>query len=327
MNSQPQPNHPNKKQRPSFYFGLFVFFNLIFSTISGQWNTNQPIRMFALGDSYTIGQSVQPNLRWPEQLLDSLVQIGYTRDTLQIIATTGWRTDQLLSAIEGKKLKSKNFNLISLLIGVNNQYQGVPISLYKPHLLSLIDSSLHYLNNDTSRLLLVSITDYAYTPFGQQSSNPFLISQQLDDYNVIAKGIADSLKIAFFNITPISRRGLIESHLVATDGLHPSGLQYSRWVERIINKVDSTRQLSVSEIDITDFKIFNRSGEILIESSADNPLRSIHVYSTSGNCLFREDLLEPNRLNHFNLDSFIGSVVILYCRFEKNQAIQKLFLD
>lgn len=221
-------------------FSLLVF--LWMGKLSAQWQVESPVRFLALGDSYTIGQGVSTSSRWPVQLLDSLQARGYSTDTLAIIATTGWRTDQLLNAIAGKQLAQKQFNMVSLLIGVNNQYQNRPLAQYRPELEALIDSALRYVGGQTQRVFVLSIPDYAYTPFGQQG-NPFAISQQIDVYNTIKRNVCDSLGIAYFNITDISRQGLTDPTLVATDQLHPSGRQYGLWVQRLMAYVDSVSTL------------------------------------------------------------------------------------
>lgn len=221
-------------------FSLLVF--LWMGELSAQWQVEAPVRFLALGDSYTIGQGVSTSSRWPVQLLDSLQARGYSTDTLAIIATTGWRTDQLLNAIAGKQLAQKQFNMVSLLIGVNNQYQNRPLAQYRPELEALIDSALRYVGGQTGRVFVLSIPDYAYTPFGQQG-NPFTISQQIDVYNTIKRDVCDSLGIAYFNITDISRQGLTDPTLVATDQLHPSGRQYGLWVQRLMAYVDSVSTL------------------------------------------------------------------------------------
>ena len=221
-------------------FSLLVF--LWMGELSAQSQVETPVRFLALGDSYTIGQGVSTSSRWPVQLLDSLQARGYSTDTLAIIATTGWRTDQLLNAIAGKQLAQKQFNMVSLLIGVNNQYQNRPLAQYRPELEALIDSALRYVGGQTGRVFVLSIPDYAYTPFGQQG-NPFAISQQIDVYNTIKRDVCDSLGIAYFNITDISRQGLTDPTLVATDQLHPSGRQYGLWVQRLMAYVDSVSTL------------------------------------------------------------------------------------
>lgn len=221
-------------------FSLLVLLGM--GELSAQWQVETPVRFLALGDSYTIGQGVSTSSRWPVQLLDSLQARGYSTDTLAIIATTGWRTDQLLNAIAGKQLAQKQFNMVSLLIGVNNQYQNRPLAQYRPELEALIDSALRYVGGQTERVFVLSIPDYAYTPFGQQG-NPFAISQQIDIYNTIKRDVCDSLGIAYFNITDISRQGLTDPTLVATDQLHPSGRQYGLWVQRLMAYVDSVSTL------------------------------------------------------------------------------------
>lgn len=227
---------------------LYAFLTLLSFNLAGQSLTiEQPIRFLALGDSYTIGESVSVNERWPVQLKDSLITKGINFDTLQIIATTGWRTDNLLTAITNKSLESKNFNLVSLLIGVNNQYQGRPISQYKIEFPKLLDSAIRYAGGDTSKVFVISIPDYAYTPFGQSTGNPSQISQEIDTYNFINKQITDSFGIKYFDITPMSRQGLMQPNLVASDGLHPSGVQYTDWVKLMLEHIDSVIAVSIKE--------------------------------------------------------------------------------
>ncbi len=218
-----------------------LFLSMLLPTllIGQTLNLENPIRFLALGDSYTIGQSVPVNERWPEQLSDSLNNRGILTDTLSIIATTGWRTDNLINAIRNKDLENRNYNLVSLLIGVNNQYQGRPFSQYVTEFPALLDSAIRYAGGDKSHVFVVSIPDYAFTPFGQQSSDPGQISEEIDQYNAYSKHVADSLDVTFFDITPISRLGLQNPSYVANDGLHPSGIQYTEWVKLMLNFIDS----------------------------------------------------------------------------------------
>lgn len=188
----------------------------------------------ALGDSYTIGEGVPEAQRWPVQLMDALSKNGVKPDTLQINAVTGWRTDNLLNAISNKSLDKKKFNLVSLLIGVNNQYQNKPISQYKKEFPQLLDSAIRYVGGDKSKVFVLSIPDYAYTPFGQAYSDTSKVSSELDQYNALNKYYSDSAGVKYFDITPISRQGVKKPEYVAGDGLHPSGMQYTRWVELII---------------------------------------------------------------------------------------------
>ena len=187
------------------------------------------VNYLALGDSYTIGQSVEEAERFPIQLADRLNEKGLNIET-KIIAKTGWRTDNLKQGIEDQMLLD-TFDLVSLLIGVNNQFQGTDINLYGEAFTELVNRAIQLAGGKKERVFIVSIPDYIYTPFGQSRSNPTEVSEELDDYNFINKTVADAMGVTYFNITPISRQGLNDTELVATDGLHPSGKMYGLWVD------------------------------------------------------------------------------------------------
>jgi lysophospholipase L1-like esterase len=205
-------------------------------------NPPESFKILALGDSYTIGQSVCISCRFPEQLKDSLIVNFDPQDTfsLEIIAQTGWTTTNLISAITTSNL-STDHNLVTLLIGVNNQYQGKPFALYETEFITLVNTAIALAGDDSSNLIVVSIPDYAYTPFGQ-NYNPEYISQQLDAYNLYAQNYCLDNGLSYVYITDITRQGMINPELVASDNLHPSGLAYSKFVERIlplaIEKID-----------------------------------------------------------------------------------------
>ena len=194
------------------------------------------INYLALGDSYTIGQSVCETCRFPEQLKKNLVNlnpdIAYS---LKIIAQTGWTTTNLISAINAQNLTPK-YDLVTLLIGVNNQYQNIPFFVYENEFPELVNKAIALAKGDKSNVIVVSIPDYAFTPFGQQASNPAKISTEIDNYNAFAKKYCLEKNIEFISITDITRQGLQNPKLVASDGLHPSELAYSYFVERISPK-------------------------------------------------------------------------------------------
>ncbi|MCI5082506.1 MAG: SGNH/GDSL hydrolase family protein [Saprospiraceae bacterium] len=203
--------------------------------------TNEPelqdtIRYLALGDSYTIGESVAAEARFPAQLSDSLSANGYAVEELKIVATTGWTTSRLLQELSDVAI-DRNYNLVSLLIGVNNQYRGFDFAIYEQEFPALLSKAIAYANGNKDRVFVVSIPDYAYTPFGQSGANPDQISMQLDRYNAYADSICQTRSIPFYQITDISRKGLEEPELVADDNLHPSGLMYQRWVESFLESV------------------------------------------------------------------------------------------
>lgn len=185
----------------------------------------------ALGDSYTIGESVNESERWPNQLAQALIKKGVTVSQPKIIATTGWRTDNLKDAIIKADLKN-NYDLVSLLIGVNNQYQGKPADQYAVEFEDLLKTAIQLAKGKPTNVFVVSIPDYGYTPFGLAKKEA--ISKQLDEFNAINKKISKKYKVVYYNITDISRKGLEEPSLVAPDKLHPSGKMYTLWTERIL---------------------------------------------------------------------------------------------
>ena len=188
-------------------------------------------KYLALGDSYTIGESVAEQDRWPNQLVDSLHRHGMEFSKPTIIATTGWRTDDLKRAVKGARLKNE-YALVSLLIGVNNQYQGKPADQYAVEFEDLLKTAIQLARGKKENVLVVSIPDYGYTPFGKSKQS--VISSAIDEFNGLNKRITQGHGIKYVNITDISRNGLERPSLVAADGLHPSGKMYALWVERIV---------------------------------------------------------------------------------------------
>lgn len=191
-------------------------------------------KLISLGDSYTIGQSVCEDCRFPVQLRDSLLTYFSEEDSLslEVIAQTGWTTSNLKSAIATNQ-PSANFDLVTLLIGVNNQYQNKPFSLYQTEFVELVNTAISLVDEDSSKLIVVSIPDYAYTPFGQ-NYNPNYISEQLMLYNTFAQTYCDDNGLNYVYITDITQEGLNNPELVASDNLHPSTLAYTKFVERIL---------------------------------------------------------------------------------------------
>lgn len=189
-------------------------------------------KILALGDSYTIGQSVCETCRFPAQLKDSIL-LNFDKNTditLKIIARTGWTTTNLINAIANDSLSS-DFELVTLLIGVNNQFQNKDFSIYETEFPALLNTAIEAANNDKSNVIVVSIPDYAFTPFGRGNTK---ISQEIDAYNTFAENYCALNEISFVNITEITRQGLRNTNLVASDGLHPSELAYTKFVEKIL---------------------------------------------------------------------------------------------
>lgn len=198
-------------------------------------DTLRNLRLLALGDSYTIGESVAVPERWPNQLADSLRKEAVLVDSVKIIATTGWRTDQLMAAINQQSPDSA-WNLVGLLIGVNNQFQGRSLSVYETEFEDLLNRAIALAGGDRSKVFVISIPDYAYTPYGQ-ANNQQQISAGIDQFNAANRSITESYGIAYYNITPISREGIDKPEYVASDGLHPSGIQYGQWVSSFYREI------------------------------------------------------------------------------------------
>lgn len=194
--------------------------------------TTYDFKYLALGDSYTIGQNVCETCSFPYQLKEGLENDLDADIELRIIAQTGWTTTNLKNAIASQN-PSSDYDLVTLLIGVNNQYQGKPFSLYEQEFPELLTTAIHLANGDRNKVIVVSIPDYAFTPYGNGST---FISSQIDSYNAFAENYATQQGIVFVNITDITRQGLVNTALVASDGLHPSELAYAEFVERILPK-------------------------------------------------------------------------------------------
>ena len=190
------------------------------------------VKILALGDSYTIGQSVCETCRFPEQLKDSLKsKKGPSIEfELKVIARTGWATYNLINAITTEN-PSNDYDLVTLLIGVNNEFQRRPFSVYETEFPQLVNTAIAKGKGNKNNVIVVSIPDYAFTPFGNGNQN---ISTRLDTYNNFAKNYCSQNGITYVYITDITRQGLANPALVASDGLHPSELADSKFVEKIL---------------------------------------------------------------------------------------------
>lgn len=191
-------------------------------------DTNATIKTYlALGDSYTIGQSVAIDQRFPFQTRLLLANQGLQLKQPDIIATTGWTTGNLLSTLANNP-PSNNYDVVSLLIGVNNQYQGRSQDEYRIQFTDLLNKAVAYAGGRKSRVFVLSIPDYSVTPFAQNSDTA-RIAREINEFNQINKQITLQAGITYLDITPISREARTDVSLTASDGLHPSGKQYGRW--------------------------------------------------------------------------------------------------
>lgn len=192
-------------------------------------NNNMSYKFLALGDSYTIGQSVSSSERFPNQTAEMLKSMNKNVLAPEIIAMTGWTTRDLLNALNSDA-PGNNFSIVTLLIGVNNQYQGLHIDQYRLEFTELLLKAIQYADNKSNRVFVLSIPDYGVTPFAQ-GTDTAKIAREIDQFNSVNKEISLSYGVNYLDITPISREGRTDNTLHANDGLHPSGKQYKKWAD------------------------------------------------------------------------------------------------
>lgn len=181
----------------------------------------------ALGDSYTIGESVAANKRYPAQTVDLLRLQNIQIKNPKIIAVTGWTTGNLINALNVVP-PEKNYSIVSLLIGVNNQYQHRSLEEYKTEFTELLNRAITYAGNKKSHVFVLSIPDYSVTLFAA-GSNTAKIANEIDEFNGANKTISLNAGVHYLDITPISRKARYDVSLIASDGLHPSAYQYGQW--------------------------------------------------------------------------------------------------
>lgn len=200
---------------------------LLLSSCSGM-SSQTSSRYLALGDSYTIGESVPAEERFPVQLAR---QLGLGDP--EIIAKTGWTTDELNAAIDDAKPRGP-YDLVTLLIGVNNQYRGRDAEQYRGEFAALLQRAIGFAGGNPKKVIVVSIPDWGVTPFAEGRDRA-KIASEIDRYNAINREEAGKAGARYVDITPISRG--TDLSLVAGDGLHPSGKQYTEWTKLIAPSV------------------------------------------------------------------------------------------
>jgi lysophospholipase L1-like esterase len=186
-----------------------------------------PAAYLALGDSYTIGESVGPEDRFPVQAVQMLRADRQPCQDPEIIATTGWTTGDLLNALSTKTAKTP-YAIVTLLIGVNNQYQGLSRSEYRDEFARLLERSIQYAGNKPSHVIVLSIPDYSITPFAH-GANTGLIASQIDSFNAANAEVSERYRVHYLDITVESRKAAGDPSMIATDGLHFSGKEYALW--------------------------------------------------------------------------------------------------
>jgi lysophospholipase L1-like esterase len=191
------------------------------------------VRILALGDSYTIGEGVAPADRWPDQLAAALRKSGSAVAAPEIIAHTGWTTDELSAAMDGHALHPP-YDLVTLQIGVNNQYRGRDLDNYHSEFRALLQRAITLAGDRPQRVVVVSIPDWGVTRFGRGSGRDVAqIARELDAYNAANTEITAALHVRYADVTAASRAGADHADMLVGDGLHPSAAMYARWLATI----------------------------------------------------------------------------------------------
>jgi lysophospholipase L1-like esterase len=206
-------------------------FLIVFSTLSLVGLCQKTY--LALGDSYTIAESVGKEGGFPNQVAKVLSKNGKIIIDTKIIARTGWTTKNLLNAIDTTPNIKEKYDFVTLLIGVNNQYQGKPVDQYHTEFVKLLEYAITKASGKPKNVVVVSIPDYGVTPFAK-SKEPAKIKKEIDEYNSINKAYAQKYKVNYVDITDISREAAIDNSLLAEDKLHPSAKMYQLWAGRIV---------------------------------------------------------------------------------------------
>lgn len=201
-----------------------------------------PYHFLALGNSYTIGTGVAPEDRWPHQLYKLLAQRGVDLSQPTILARNGWTSGDLLAALEREKYQGR-FHLVSLQIGANDQYNGVPLAIYARHFQSLLDRILRLNGGDPRRILVLPIPDWSATPFADGRGRS-QIAEESERFNHVNRRIAGEVGARYIDINPPSRAAVGDKSLLAEDGLHPSGKAYRLWVERLLPTAEDILRLA-----------------------------------------------------------------------------------
>lgn len=190
-----------------------------------------PIRYLALGDSYTIGESIPENERWSIQLAELLEQNGHAAE-VTILARTGWTVNELWQGMQVNPPSGK-YDLVSLLIGVNDQYRGLPVDGYREDFRFMLGKAVEYAGGDPKRVIVLSIPDWGVTLFAS-GRDPEKIAMEIDAFNVVNREETEKAGAHYIDITPISREAVNDPSLIAEDGLHPSGKMYAMWAEKTL---------------------------------------------------------------------------------------------
>jgi lysophospholipase L1-like esterase len=229
--------HKKRNSPAAAVFGMLLL--LIFITGMNHSSENQkPYTLLALGDSYTIGEMVPAGENFPNQVRRLLAGKGFAFSPPEIVAKTGWTTDELQEAIRKEKI-SGSYDFVTLLIGVNNQYRGRNTENYSVEFEALLQQAIRFAGNDPFHVIVLSIPDWGITPFAS-GRNREEISRNINAYNEVNKRVAAGYRVHYIDITPGTREAADDPSLLASDGLHPSGSEYAKWAKQVAAVIEKT---------------------------------------------------------------------------------------
>jgi lysophospholipase L1-like esterase len=203
-------------------------------------STDTGFTYLALGDSYTIGQNVPESDRYPVQVVKMLRDSGIAITDPLIVARTGWTTDELNSGIQEANVQG-TFDVVTLLIGVNDQYRGRAVEFYKPAFTLLLEQAIAFAGGHSDRVVVISIPDWSAVPYAAGRDKEE-ISSQINAYNTANKKIAKKMKVHYLNITPGTLGAANDADLVASDGLHYSGKEMTVWATKLADILQNILQ-------------------------------------------------------------------------------------
>jgi lysophospholipase L1-like esterase len=217
-----------------------MWLSLAAGVVLATGSANPAPRFLALGDSYSIGEGVAANENWPHQLAAALRAQGVAISEPEIVARTGWTTDELSAAMDAHAFHPP-YDLITLLIGVNNQYRGRDVDNYRAEFRALLERAIALAGGDARRVVVISIPDWGVTRFGAESGRDLAkVAREINAFNAMAAAISTTLHAHYVDVTTISRdRGDAPDMLVG-DGLHPSAAMYARWTAAIVPAARAT---------------------------------------------------------------------------------------
>jgi lysophospholipase L1-like esterase len=220
-------------------YTLLVFTIFCSIMLNQEAMSQKSISYLALGDSYTVGEGVPLYESYPYQAVQILRKKGFNLQAPEIVAKTGWTTDELQAGINGAKFLPY-YDVVTLLIGVNNQYRGKTPELYADDFESLLKQAIAFAGNDNKRVAVLSIPDWGATPFAEGRDRA-KITAEIDAFNAVNRKLSSKYRVQYIDITPGTRLAAQDPSLVTKDKLHPSGKEYTKWAEKVAKFVTTIR--------------------------------------------------------------------------------------